>query len=150
MSHLYREQRRILLVDDNTRKLDLRATVLRNHEIEVHTCGDFATAAPLWRTVPYDLVLLAIKEDSEQVTQITAEIRQSKPRQRIGLLVGPPSYIRELTRTSKTLTKTKIELPPDPIQSQSEISPGLQWQRIVQKVVTGWYSEEAALLDRVG
>ncbi len=36
MTILYSERRRVLLIDENSRKLNLLATILRNHEVEVH------------------------------------------------------------------------------------------------------------------
>jgi CheY-like chemotaxis protein len=95
MTILYSERRRILLIDENSRKLNLLTTILRNHEVEVHPAACLEDAKSLWKNIPYDLVLLAAPENSEQATLVSLQIRKTKPRQRIALLVGPPAYIRE-------------------------------------------------------
>ena len=66
MNHLYCDHRRILLIDQNPTKQNLRATILRNYEIEVHTASSVADAASLSRTHAYDLILLAAREHSEE------------------------------------------------------------------------------------
>jgi len=133
---LYNEQRRILLIDANTRKLNLRANVLRNHEIEVHTANSLEHAESLWRTIPYDFVLLAAQENSEEAATLTARIHENKPHQRIGLLVGPPAFIREMSRLSKQR---------QPISRRSVVSMPAP---IAQQIPTGaesWYTSQMAL-----
>jgi DNA-binding NtrC family response regulator len=144
MSYLHREQRRVLLVDENARKQSLRATILRNHEIEVHTAHSVEDAARLWSTIPYDLVLLA-ESDREQAMKVTAQIRQCKPRLRVALLVGPPAYIQEVGRAPKKTVHNAAELEPTTAPNAAKTVAGRQWQEIVHKVVTGWYSEQAVL-----
>jgi hypothetical protein len=96
MTRLNQDHRRILLIDQNHIKQNLRATILRNYEIEVHTASNLTDAAALWTRYLYNLVLLAAPENSEEAVAATAQVRQVHPRQRIGLLVGPPVFIREL------------------------------------------------------
>jgi len=96
MVHLHRDSWRILLIDENPFKQDLRATILRNYEIEVHTAANLADAQHLWTNNLYDLILLAAAENSPEAMTLPIEIRRSRPRQRIGLLVGAPTYIREI------------------------------------------------------
>ncbi|MGO9126224.1 MAG: hypothetical protein ACLP6G_15235 [Terriglobales bacterium] len=138
MTILYNERRRILLIDENSRRLNLRASILRNHEVEVHLASRIEDARSLWKTIPYDLVLLAAPENSEQAALASLQIRKSKPRQRIALLVGPPAYIREIARPA---AKTQPILPPTtPDVSISRP----QWPEIVQKVVSDWYVDQSA------
>jgi hypothetical protein len=66
MTILYSEHRRVLLIDENSRRLNLLATILRNHEVEVHPASRLNDAQSLWKNIPYDLVLLAAPENSEQ------------------------------------------------------------------------------------
>ncbi len=96
MTRLNHDHRRILLIDQNHTKQNLRATILRNYEIEVHTASNLTDAAALWTRYFYNLVLLAAPENSDEAVAVTAQVRQVHPRQRIGLLVGPPVFIREL------------------------------------------------------
>jgi hypothetical protein len=95
MTRLNQDHRRILLIDQNRTKQNLRATILRNYEIEVHTADNPREASALWTRYSYELVLLAAPEDSEEAVEVSARIRQVHPRQRIGLLVGPPVFIRD-------------------------------------------------------
>ena len=138
MTFLYNEHRRVLLIDENSRKLHLLATILRNHEVEVHLAGHLDEARSLWKSIPYDLVLLAAPENSEQATVASLQIRKSKPRQRIALLVGPPAYIREIGRPP---AKARA-VPPVLAVDKSPLSP--QWPAIVQSVVSSWYAEQSA------
>jgi CheY-like chemotaxis protein len=133
------ERRRILLIDENSRRLQLLATILRSHEVEVHSAGGLEDAKALWKNIPYDLVLLAAAENSEQAALVSLEIRKNKPRQRIALLVGPPVYIREIARpTGKT--QPVLALPAS--FAESPLRP--QWPEIVQKVVNEWYVDQRA------
>ena len=141
MSILYSGRRRILLIDENPRKLHLLATILRNHEVEVHLASRLGDATSLWKNIPYDLVLLAAPENSEQATLASLQIRKSKPRQRIGLLVGPPAYIREIARPAPR-TQPLPPVPPAVTFDQSPIKP--QWPEIVQRVVSDWYVDQSA------
>jgi AmiR/NasT family two-component response regulator len=136
VSILYSERRRILLIDENSRRLTLLATILRNHEVEVHPASRLEEAKPLWKNIPYDLVLLAA-ENSEAATQTTLLIRKSKPRQRIALLVGPPTYIREIGRPA---ARAQAVLPAP--HEENSLRP--QWPEIVHRVVSDWYVDQSA------
>ncbi|MGD0514996.1 MAG: hypothetical protein ABSA29_16980 [Terriglobales bacterium] len=70
MNHLYSDHRRILLIDQNTAKQNLRATILRNYEIEVHAACSVEDAASLARRHAYDLILLAAQEHSEDARAV--------------------------------------------------------------------------------
>jgi len=142
MRHLYKDHRRILLVDENSRKLNLRAGILRNHEVEVHTANGLVEAASFWRNIAYDLVLLALPENSNEAVVATEQIRRSKPRQRVGLLVGPPAYIQEIGRPKKQQTS---QLPDVPVAALKDMVPAPQWKAMVQKVVGDWYTEQGWL-----
>jgi response regulator RpfG family c-di-GMP phosphodiesterase len=140
MTFLYNERRRILLIDEDSRKLTLRANVLRNLEVEVHLARGLEEARSLWKNIPYDLVLLAAAENSEQATLVSLQIRKSRPRQRIALLVGPPAYIREIGRPS---TKA-LHVSPVPQATMIQGLSGPQWPEIVQKVVSDWFVDQPA------
>lgn len=91
------DQRKVLLIDRDSLKQDLRALALRNCEVEVHTAGNINDASRLWTKYSYDLVLLAAEENSEEAALFCDELRKSKRRQRIALLVGAPQYVREVS-----------------------------------------------------
>jgi CheY-like chemotaxis protein len=144
-----RDHRRILLIDQNLTRQNLRATILRNHEIEVHTASSVTDAAALWTRNLYDLVLLAAQENSEEAVAVSAKIRQINPRQRIGLLVGPPILVRELGGARRELARRKatsvrtipaprsVENLSVPVPPEQASSP--HWQEMIRKLVTDWY-----------
>jgi CheY-like chemotaxis protein len=149
------DHHRILLIDQNPTKQTLRATVLRNYEIEVHTAGTITDAASLWRRHLYDLVLLAAEQNSEEAATVSAEIRKINPRQRIGLLVGPPVFVLELggTREPRRRKVARIhQLSPNRVAEDPGIPLPLpqpsapHWQEMIRRLVTDWYSDSSALL----
>jgi CheY-like chemotaxis protein len=146
MSHLYSDRRKVLLIDQNPFTQNLRATMLRNREVEVHTAESIAHAESLWRTGSYDLVLLAAGEESEESRLLRAQIRQTSPQQRIALLVGPPVYLREVAREAKKkVSAVAVDGSqeggiPSSISPFDQGTPSPQWQQMMQKVVAGWYS----------
>jgi len=160
MTHLYSDHRRILLIDQNITKQNLRATIL-NYEIEVHTASSVADAASLSRMHAYDLVLLAAQENPDQASTLCTQIRAIRPRQRIGLLVGPPTFVLELAGVRREAVRRDAvrkkaasiaEIPPsdaaenltEPVSSTHASSP--QWQEMIRKLVSDWYVDRNALL----
>jgi hypothetical protein len=148
--HLYNDRRTVLLIDQDTRKQRLRATVLRGFEVEVHSAGDMERAESLWKTGSYDLILVAAEENADESYLLSARIRMAKPDQRIALLVGPPAYIRELPGAAKPArhpsearNNGKVPLPP-PVPGLDGVMPA-QWQHTIQKVVADWYSHKIAV-----
>jgi CheY-like chemotaxis protein len=129
MVHLHPDTRRVLLIDQNPFKQNLRATVLRNYEIEVHTAANARDAESLWISNLYDLILLAAPVDSEEAIALPDQIRKNKPRQRIALLVGAPHYIREVGGTPKRLPRAH-PMPPDSFTTSLVETARPQWQMI--------------------
>jgi CheY-like chemotaxis protein len=127
MAHPKHDSRRVLVIDRNSVKLNLRATILRNYEVEVHTASSLEEAPILWTTNFYDLIMLEARENPAAATEISGHIRQLNPQQRIALLVGAPSYVRELARPPKVGEKT-ADCPTPPFPSQ--------WEETVQRLLT--------------
>jgi CheY-like chemotaxis protein len=160
MTHLYSDHRKILLIDPDATKQRLRATILRNYEIEVHTASSVEKAASLSKMHAYDLVLLAAQEHSDQAEALRTQLRAIRPRQRIGLLVGPPSFVLELARVQRVAPRKKAasigEIPPTlAVENHSEpVSPPLgsspQWQEMIRKLLSDWYVDRSALLGLSG
>jgi CheY-like chemotaxis protein len=161
MTRLNHDHRRILLIDQNHTKQNLRATILRNYEIEVHTASNLTDAAALWTRHFYNLVLLAASENADEAVAVTAQVRQVHPRQRIGLLVGPPVFIRELGGVRREPARRKassigmvppgreLESPTVPVlipQPSSPQASAPQWQEMIRKLVTDWYVGSSALV----
>lgn len=151
MTKLYCDHRSILLIDQNATKQNLRATIFRNYEIEVHTASSVADAASLSRTHAYDLVLLAAQENSEDADELCTRLRAIRPRQRIGLLVGPPAFVQELggrrkkaASIDRVLPSRVAEGPSEPVSPPHASSP--QWQETVRRLVSNWYVDQSALL----
>lgn len=120
---------RVLLIDRNSLKRQVRASVLRSYEVEVHTADSVVDAGYLWTRCSYDLVLFAAPEHSEEAALLCGELRKSKPKQRIALLVGAPQYVREIGKRRKeqplalaSATPLKIEtVAPQPTQWQGTV-----------------------------
>jgi response regulator RpfG family c-di-GMP phosphodiesterase len=134
MVHLQRDTWRVLLIDQNPFKQNLRATILRNYEIEVHTASTLTDAQNLWINNLYDLVLLAAAENSPEAVALPEQIRKSKPRQRIGLLVGAPTYVRELGGIPRRAAR--VSSPPSSIFAPELV--GLQTQPQWQEMIQRW------------
>jgi len=92
------DQRRVLLIDHDSRRLQLRAVALRNCEVEVHAASNVGEAARLWAKHSYNLVLLAAEQNSQEAALLSNQLEKCKPRPRIALLVGAPQYLREVAR----------------------------------------------------
>ena len=144
------DHRTILLIDQNTRKQKLRATVLRGFEIEVHAAESLERAESLWKSGTYDLILVAAEEKADESYLLSARIRLEKPEQRIALLVGPPAYIRELPGAAKPArqprqirTAKPIPMPAPTPAVDEELS--AHWQQTIQKVVSDWYADKLAV-----
>ena len=149
MMDLNNDHRTILLIDENRSKQNLRATILRNYEIEVHTASSLTDGAALWTSHSYDLVLLAAPANSEAAAAVCSRIRHIHPQQRIALLVGPPAFIRELGgRRRKVSSIRKIspsrarENPSGLVSAPHAYSP--QWQEMIRKLVADWYLDQRA------
>jgi hypothetical protein len=99
--------------------------------------------------------LLAAQENSEEAVTVSAQIRKINPRQRIGLLVGPPVFVLELGGTrghrrrkvasirkvsqSRIVEDASLAIPvPQPSSPH--------WQEMIRKLVTDWYVDSSALL----
>ncbi|MGB6675996.1 MAG: response regulator [Terriglobales bacterium] len=162
MTKLYCDHRSILLIDQNATKQNRRATILRNYEIEVHTANSVADAASLSRTHAFDLVLLAAQENSEEADELCTRLRAIRPRQRIGLLVGPPAFVLELAgkrresrrrkaasvvRISPARVVDDLSLPASAPQDAAPYASSPQWQAMIRRLVSNWYVNRNTLLD---
>jgi hypothetical protein len=86
-------RKRILLVDSYATKRDLRAKVLRKMGVEVDCASDISAARSLWQADAYNLVLLAVEREPQNVEAFCVEIRSAKPPQKFAFLVGKPDYL---------------------------------------------------------
>ena len=142
MAHPKRDSRRVLVIDRNSVKLNLRATILRNYEVEVHTASSLEEAPILWTTNFYDLIMLEARENPAAADAVSDHIGQSNPQQRIALLVGAPGYIRELARPPKSIEKTADRaIKPMPFPSQ--------WEETVQRLLALVNAPEAGWPKRL-
>jgi CheY-like chemotaxis protein len=150
MTNLYNDRRTVLLIDQDSRKQKLRATMLRGMEIEVHAADTIDRAESLWRSGTYDLILVAAEQKADDSYLLSARIRLARPDQRIALLVGPPNYIRELPGAARSIRKPNppavkqtVVTMPKPAGDDPEVP--AQWQQTIQKVVAEWYSAKLAV-----
>jgi DNA-binding NtrC family response regulator len=128
------EQRRVLLIDHDSRRQQLRAAALRNCEVAVHPASNVDDALRLCARLSYDLVLLAAEENSQEATALSNELKKRKPRQRVALLVGAPEYIREMGRGSAMREATDKHLAP-PVAIDSLRSPRNQWDVMLERLL---------------
>jgi DNA-binding NtrC family response regulator len=83
----------VLIIDGNEGRQNLRASVLRGHEVHVHMAKNVTDAKLLWVPNFFDLVLLDVHDRSKEAVAFWKTIRRQHPRQRISFLVGPPTYL---------------------------------------------------------
>jgi CheY-like chemotaxis protein len=89
----YAVKKRILLVDTFATRRDLRAKVMRKLGIEVDCAADISEARSLWRADSYNLVLMNVRNELQNVSDFCCEIKNAKPPQRVAFLVGKPEYL---------------------------------------------------------
>ena len=128
------DQRRVLLIDHDSRRQQLRVVALRNREVEVHPASNIDDASRLLARCSYDLVLLAAEEDSEEATLFSSELKKSKRRQRGALLVGAPEYIREIGRKAATRRAAGEELSPI-VAIDKDAPPPNQWHAMLERLL---------------
>jgi DNA-binding NtrC family response regulator len=128
------DQRRVLLIDHDSRRQQLRAAALRSCEVEVHPASNVDDASRLFARRSYDLVLLAAEENSEEAAMLSNELKKSKARQRVALLVGAPEYIREMGR--EHAVRGAMDKQPGPrFAISSTGSPRSQWQVMLERLL---------------
>jgi len=124
---------RVLLIDCNSLKRQVRASALRSYEIEVHTADSFADATYLWTRCSYDLVLFAAQEQEQEALLLCGELKKSRPKQRIALLVGAPQYVREIRDQGKEKTPTASGSAP--LKIETNTPQPTQWQGTVDHLL---------------
>jgi len=128
------DQRRVLLIDHDSRRQQLRAAALRNCEIEVHPTSNVDDACRLCARLSYDLVLLAAEENSADAALLSNELKKNRPRQRVALLVGAPQYIREMGRVNAKRETTAKQLAPL-LAINRTVSLRSQWQVMLERLL---------------
>jgi len=84
----------VLLIDRSQSALEVRASVLRSHGIEVHTADSVQAARFLWQPKVYDLILLNVRRHLPgEALEFYEQIRDASSRERFVFLVGPPVYL---------------------------------------------------------
>ncbi len=83
----------VLLVDSDPNLREMRARRLRLYGITVHTVGTVEEARALLEANTYSLVLVAPRNNSEEVIEFHREIKRLHSTQRVAFCVGPPKYI---------------------------------------------------------
>ena len=120
------EQRRVLLIDQDSHRQRLRTVALRNLGVEVQPASCVEDAAKFCTRRPYGLVLLAADENSQETVLLSNEVRKIWPGQRIAVFVGAPEYIREFGRQAPA-GRTEKQRRPQVLLTTAE-SRSNQWQ----------------------
>ena len=92
-SVVVRGRKRILLLATYATKRDLRAKILRKMGIEIDCAADIAEARLLWQADAYNLVLVDVRNDSQNLRAFCDQVRGAKPPQTVAFLVGKPVYL---------------------------------------------------------
>ncbi len=88
------DDKKLLLIDPHQHTRNARASVFRSHGIGVDATDSFQVARTLWRTKPYDLILLDAQGHLPgEARDFYLEIKDASPRKRVVFLVGPPTYL---------------------------------------------------------
>jgi len=99
----------VLIIDGNEAMQQLRARVLRSRGVHVHTATSVTEAELLWVPDFFDLVLLGVRQRSEEAVEFWRTIRRQHPRQRISFLVGPPTYLSSTCADEVIARNTRTE-----------------------------------------
>ena len=83
----------VLLLDGNQNLAEARARRLQAYGIAVHIADTVGEARARLRERPYDLVLVAPRENPEEAIQLHREIKRLHPTQKVAFCVGPPKYL---------------------------------------------------------
>ena len=97
----------VLIIDGNEAMQKLRARVLRSRGVHVHTAQSVTEAELLWVPDFFDLVLLDVRQRSEEAVAFWRTIRRQHPGQRIRFLVGPPTYLSP-TCADEVIARDKV------------------------------------------
>lgn len=89
----------VLLVDKDERTCESRAKVLRSLGILVDCATTTKSALARYHEGSYSLVLIDAGRDVAEGEALAREIRRRKPRQRVGFLVGSPSFVASSPRS---------------------------------------------------
>ncbi len=88
------DDKKVLLIDPHQPTRNARASVFRSRGIVVDATDSLQAARTLWRTKPYDLILLdAGGHLPGDARDFYIEIKHASPRKRVVFLVGPPTYL---------------------------------------------------------
>jgi CheY-like chemotaxis protein len=91
------EGKTVLLIDHNQPTRQVRASVMRNHGVEVHEADSLQAARFLWQPNVYDLILLDVRRHLPgEVLEFYEQIRTASSKERFGFLVGPPVYLSRI------------------------------------------------------
>ncbi len=97
----------VLIIDSNEKMQNLRASVLRSHGVHVHVAKSVTEAELLWVPDFFDLVLLDVRQRSNEAVAFWRTIRCQHPRQRVRFLVGPPMYLSP-TCADEVIARNKV------------------------------------------
>ena len=88
------DDKKVLLIDPHQCTRDVRASVLRNHGIQVDATDSLQAARSLWRPKLYDLILLAARGHFPgEALDFYVEIKHASSGECVVFLVGPPTFL---------------------------------------------------------
>jgi CheY-like chemotaxis protein len=124
----------VLLVDVHQQSRNLRAEMMRNLGATVDCASSATSAIARFALRLYRLVLIDLGEDHEGAEQLALDIRQIRPKQLIGFLIGGPTYIaKTLARKSEDVIPFSASTPTTPIP-EPELSHESAFTRKIREV----------------
>ena len=115
------DDKKVLLIDPHQCTRDVRASVLRNHGIQVDATDSLQAARSLWRPELYELILLVARGHFPgEALDFYVEIKHASPGERVVFLVGAPTFL-------------SLTVPTEVLPTEKEPQ---QWAETVRRFVT--------------
>jgi DNA-binding NtrC family response regulator len=97
----------ILLVDDDSRMLNLRAIMLSTHGYDVGSASNAVEAQSAWEGTSPDLVLVALSRHSAETLDFLEGIKRASPQQRVAFLDSETLHLAPLFFNGELIRKAE-------------------------------------------
>ena len=86
--------KKVLLIAQRQSTWQVRATVLRDHGVEVDEAAEMSAARFLSRVNVYDLIMIDVRRyPPGEILEFYEQIKGVRPEQYFAFLLGPPKYV---------------------------------------------------------
>lgn len=97
----------ILLVDDDSRRRNLRAIMLSTHGYDVGSASNAVEAQSTWEVTRPDLVLVALSRYNAGTLEFLEGIKRVSPHQRVAFLNGESLHLAPLFYNGELIRKAE-------------------------------------------